>query len=177
MINRIIKYTVLILILSIFQTVFFGQFLFLRVKPDLLLVLIIAVAFFSDGPEGLYIGLACGVFRDLAMTDTFGFYTILSVLAAAVTGMFNKRIFKDNVFLFSMIVLGISAAYEIASCILNMIHDFISGSSPMSLYGYLYYIRDYSVMTVIMNFLVSLVMFYLIKLMFFRKSLGMKEFA
>lgn len=174
---RILKYALLIISIYIVQAVLLGQFGFLKTKPDVLLVLIIAAVFFSEDSEGIYVGLSIGVFRDLAATDTFGFYTILSLLAVLMAGLFNKRMFKDNVFLFAFIVLTISVPYEIMSCVLIMIHNFISGSAAVSIMGYLYYLQTYSAVAILMNCIVAFVMFFVVKIIFYRKSYKLKGYA
>jgi rod shape-determining protein MreD len=177
MIKRILTYALLIISIYLIQTVLTGQLGFLKAKPDILMVLVIAVAFFSEDMEGIYAGLACGAFRDLAMTDSFGFYTVLSLFAVLMTGLFNKRIFKDNAFLFALIVLTVSASVEIMSCILNAAHNFLSGDPAISLFGYLYGLKTYSIQTVLMNSLIAFVIFFIVKPALFGKSYRVKGYA
>jgi rod shape-determining protein MreD len=177
MISRILKYAALIMIIFIFQTVFFGQSGFLKAKPDILLILVVAAAFFSENAEGLIVGLAVGIFRDLATTDSFGFYTILSILAVLMTGLLNRRIFKDNVFLFALIALAVSVSYELMACLLNALHDIFAASRIMSLNEYAYFLKTYSISAVLMEFLIAFLMFFVVRTIFHRRSDKTKGYA
>jgi rod shape-determining protein MreD len=170
MISRILKYTLLVVIVYLIQAVIIGQFEFFRAKPDLFLIIIVAAAFFGDEFEGIAAGLAIGLFRDIMSTGSLGFYTLLGLCAALFTGLVSKKLVKNNAFVFAMVIVYVTAATEAAACILKALLDFVQRAGMLSIQEYIYYLRTYSLPMVAMNGVLAVIMYFIIKKILFSRT-------
>ena len=84
-------------ILFLLQTTVFGRMEFLAAKPNLLLILTVAIGFMQGKSEGLLTGFLCGILIDLFYGDMLGFYALLYMLAGYFSGRFAQIYFDEDV--------------------------------------------------------------------------------
>ncbi len=64
------------------------------ISPNLLIILIVSVAFFSGKTAGMLTGFFCGLLVDLFFSDILGFYSMVYMLTGYVCGIFQKKVLE-----------------------------------------------------------------------------------
>lgn len=67
-----------------------------RIIPDLILIMVISYGLLRGPDEGLFFGLAAGLFLDLVAGGVIGVQTLSKTIAGFSAGLLEKNIFKDN---------------------------------------------------------------------------------
>ncbi|NLY73703.1 MAG: rod shape-determining protein MreD [Firmicutes bacterium] len=67
-----------------------------RIIPDLILIMVISYGLLRGPDEGLFFGLAAGLFLDLVAGGAIGVQTLSKTIAGFSAGLLEKTIFKDN---------------------------------------------------------------------------------
>ncbi len=86
--------TVLILV---FQGSFLAFTLTGNIRPDLLLILVICLAFLWGEERGVVVGFIAGIFQDIFYGPALGFYTLSMLLPAYLAGLGSRVIYTDQV--------------------------------------------------------------------------------
>lgn len=76
--------------------------------PDMLLILVLSMAFMRGRRAGMIFGLICGILTDLVYMPFLGFSALFFVLAGYVAGSFYDVFFSENV----KIPMGMAAIGE-----------------------------------------------------------------
>lgn len=66
------------------------------IVPDLILIMVISYGLLRGPDEGLFFGLAAGLFLDLVAGGLIGVQTMSKSIAGFSAGLLEKTIFKDN---------------------------------------------------------------------------------
>ncbi len=66
------------------------------IVPDLILIMVISYGLLRGPDEGLFFGLAAGLFLDLVGGGLIGIQTLSKSIAGFSAGLLEKTIFKDN---------------------------------------------------------------------------------
>jgi rod shape-determining protein MreD len=66
------------------------------IVPDLILIMVISYGLLRGPDEGLFFGLAAGLFLDLIAGGLIGIQTLSKTIAGFSSGLLEKTIFKDN---------------------------------------------------------------------------------
>lgn len=104
--RSICKYLLIVLII-ILQATLFRYIAFLGVKPDALLILVIAFSLLNGTNEGIVLSLFGGILMDVLFNNAIGFVTISLLIVAYLTGLLGKNVFKENTFVaFVFVFLG-----------------------------------------------------------------------
>lgn len=82
------------------------------VKPNLLLIFIVAVALLKGNIEGATIGFFCGLVQDMAAGKVIGFYTLLGLYLGLAVGSVNKRLYRENILVITFFTFVSTVAYE-----------------------------------------------------------------
>lgn len=67
-----------------------------NIVPDLILIMVISYSLLRGSDEGLFFGLAAGLFLDLVAGGVIGIQTLAKATAGFSAGLLEKTIFKDN---------------------------------------------------------------------------------
>lgn len=67
-----------------------------NIVPDLILIMVISYSLLRGPDEGLFFGLAAGLFLDLVAGGVIGIQTLSKTIAGFTAGLLEKNIFKDN---------------------------------------------------------------------------------
>jgi len=89
-------FTFLAVITLIIQGSFFS-FIFVRsMVPDLLLIIVVCLAFVWGEKRGIVLGLICGFLQDIFFGPAIGFFTLAKMSAAFFSGFSSREIYKDQ---------------------------------------------------------------------------------
>jgi len=89
---------------------FFGG----AVMPDLLLVMVICLAFIQGEQKGMVLGLLAGLLQDLFFGPAIGFFGLAKMVTAYLVGLASREIYKDQ-------LIGLMVIVFIAT----FVHEFI----------------------------------------------------
>ncbi len=84
-------------LLFLLQSTVFGRMEFLAAKPNLMLILTVAIGFMQGKSEGLLTGFLCGLMIDLFYGGLLGFNALLYLLAGYFSGRFSQIYFDEDV--------------------------------------------------------------------------------
>ncbi|MFW0861209.1 MAG: rod shape-determining protein MreD [Dethiobacter sp.] len=109
-----------------------GSFLVLisptGVHPDLVLVVVVALALLSDSKRGALVGLVAGLMQDIVFGAPLGFFAFIKVLVGAMAGFLAEEINRDFVLAPMLLVLFFSLFNDLMPFILkeliNIPHSF-----------------------------------------------------
>lgn len=110
--RKILIYTLVLYVVLILQSTLINYFEIFGVKPNIVLVFIICVAMIRGGSEAAVVGLVAGLFQDILTATTLGGYAFLGLIVGAVLGGYNKRFYKDNIFMSIVFSFVITLVYE-----------------------------------------------------------------
>ncbi len=86
--------TVLILVL---QGSFLSFFLVDGIMPDLLLIMVICLAFIWGENRGVIVGFIAGMLQDFFFGPALGFFTLSKIIPAYLAGLASRGIYTDQV--------------------------------------------------------------------------------
>lgn len=86
----------LILVTFLVQAVVMPSFAVLGIKPNLLLILAVAVAVTYGSYAGLFVGAVGGVIQDIVFGRYIGLFTLAGALAGFLVGLVERRVFKEH---------------------------------------------------------------------------------
>lgn len=120
--NRIIHgtkknifFVLLFIALVVLQSTIIHRLAVYGVKPDLMLISIVAFALLGGPREGALAGFWAGCIQDLLFAKVFGFNILAKTVTGYLMGFTQKRFFKDNILvLIFTLFLG------------NLLHDVLS---------------------------------------------------
>lgn len=160
-----VGYIFIILFIFAIQTTFINAISIEGIKPNLLLVYVVIIAFLNGEYDGLFVGIVTGLFHDSFFAQYIGGNLFLYAIIGYITGIVCKDYFKGNVISPIIVTLFSTIAFGIGNFILNvMLHGFIN-------IGYYLFIRVLP--EVIYNCLFSFILFMIIS--FVRDRMGTKR--
>ncbi|MCX8129230.1 MAG: rod shape-determining protein MreD [Clostridia bacterium] len=110
--SKIFIYTITILIITIIQCTVLDYIRVYNVKPDLMIVFVIAVALLRGNVEGAAIGFVMGLLHDVISGKILGFYSLLGLYLGLIIGSVNKRLYRENFLVIIFFTFISSIAYE-----------------------------------------------------------------
>ncbi len=140
---------VLILVL---QGSFLAFFIIDGVMPDLLLILVVGLAFLWGEKRGAAAGFIAGMLQDFFFGPALGFFTLSKVIPAYLAGLMSRDIYKDQVIVPMVAVFFATLLHELISFFLVGLfwgHEF-----PM-----IYYLEQKFLPQAIYNFLLTLLIY------------------
>jgi rod shape-determining protein MreD len=76
----------------------FLSFYFTRGKtPDLLLIVVVCLAFLWGEKRGIVIGIIAGFLQDIFYGPALGFFVLAKMLAAYLAGLTSSEVYKDQI--------------------------------------------------------------------------------
>ncbi|MBT9171786.1 MAG: hypothetical protein DDT21_00159 [Syntrophomonadaceae bacterium] len=85
------------------------------VHPDILLLLVITLALFSDARRGALLGLAAGLLQDIVFAAPLGFFAFGKTLAGVLAGLLAREVHKDLLLSPVLVVMVLTVLVETAT--------------------------------------------------------------
>lgn len=103
------------------QTTFFRTFTIQGAVPDAVLVLVIFYAIFNGAHQGTIYGVICGLLEDLYLGRFIGMNAISKGITAFVIGRLQGNVFKENILVGVLGVIGGTLLNAVLLFILSLI--------------------------------------------------------
>lgn len=94
--KRFIITVMIVLLCFLFQTTVFQEFALAGEVPNLILIVVVSVAYMRGRKEGMYVGFASGLLIDLIYGDLVGMNAILYLLVGYFVGLCNEIYYRDE---------------------------------------------------------------------------------
>lgn len=104
---RVLITAVEILFCFLLQSSVFPKIALANVVPDLLMILVVTVAFTRGVFPGMFTGLAAGLLVDCCLGDVIGLYGILYMFIGFVNG-YTNRFYDSDDYIMPVALIGIS---------------------------------------------------------------------
>lgn len=99
----------LLIIITFFIQVFLGNFLGSSLlKPNLMIVITVFFALFTDRKFGFETGAVSGFLLDIFSVRFFGLNTILFALGGYLVGKYNNKFYRDSVITHAILTFAVS---------------------------------------------------------------------
>lgn len=108
MIKRTVSSFVLLIFLYLLQTTVMNRLAIGGIKPDLLIILVVIVAYRYGRIPGMFMGFFAGLLLDLAEADYVGYYAMFYTIAGYFSGFSNQLYFNE----YSVIPVFVTAAAD-----------------------------------------------------------------
>lgn len=99
----------LVLVTFLIQSVVMPSFAVSGIKPNLLLVLAVALAVTYGPYAGLFVGALGGGLQDIVFGRYIGLFTLAGALAGFLVGLVERRVFKEHLFMQVSLTFGAAA--------------------------------------------------------------------
>lgn len=109
---KIPAYTVCIIGILLLQSTVLDYIRIYNVKPNLIIVFTVSVAFLNGSIEGAIVGFFAGLAQDMATGKLIGFYALLGLYLGLAVGSINKKLYKDNIFVVIFFAFISTIVYE-----------------------------------------------------------------
>ena len=156
MIIRGIAALIQILLLYLMQTSIFTSFALAGVVPDLLIIIVVAIAFTRGSNKGMTAGFICGLLIDLTYSSFIGLFALMYMFIDFLTG-FAHKIYDENDYTLPVILISISEL--VYNLMYYVFFYFLSGRLNFGFYLYRFMIPK-----VIYTVLISLLLYRLFNL-------------
>jgi len=83
------------------------------IKPNFLLIYIIVYSLLNGSYEGAMIGFTAGFVQDLLTGKVIGIYALIGMLFGMAIGWSNKKIYKENFIVASLVIFIGTIVYEL----------------------------------------------------------------
>lgn len=114
-----LAYTIIFLLVLLFQVTVFSVYPLAGVTPDLLLVLVVLTGFFSGSRKGTYSGLGIGIVQDILLGNFLGVYTIVKMVIGALTGLLTRHLYKGDLIVPPLLVFLSTIIHELLVLLLS----------------------------------------------------------
>lgn len=152
--KRLIVYFLEIIICFVLQSSMFHYIALAGIMPNLLLILVVSIAYMRGSKEGLLVGFAGGLIVDLIFGELVGLYTLFYMLIGYFFGFVHKYYSEDD---YTLPLILISAG--------DLIYGFFYYVFEFLLRGrlnFLYYLRRFIVPEIIYTVAVSVFLYKLL---------------
>ncbi len=118
------------------------------VHPDLILVVVVALALLSDSRRGALVGLAAGLMQDIVFGAPLGFNAFIKVLVGAMAGFLAEEINRDFVLAPMLLVMFFSLFNDSLPFLLKEFADIRQSFSLLQ------YLQHFSPVRLVMHFFI-----------------------
>lgn len=87
---------IIIVLCFLLQTTVFQSIALAGEVPNLILIVVVAIAYMRGRKEGMYVGFASGLLIDLVYGDVIGMNAVLLVVIGYVVGICNEIYYRDE---------------------------------------------------------------------------------
>jgi len=126
------------------------------VKPDLILITVICLSFLSSSEEGVIVGFAGGLLKDLFSINILGTNALVKTIIGYISGIIRERIFYEH-----LLVIIIIATFFFT--LLNNILIYLLLNAFHSNYNFAIIARKYILLQALINCVISPFIFLAIK--------------
>jgi len=117
--------------------------LFGLVKPDMILILVIAYGLYHGYYKGAFLGLIAGLFMDVLSGGVIGIGALVKMAAGFSAGLLQKLIFKDNLLVPTLAVFLGTVIFESFNLLMHISFHanyrfsllFVSAIFPLAVYN------------------------------------------
>ncbi|MCR5684294.1 MAG: rod shape-determining protein MreD [Lachnospiraceae bacterium] len=156
MIIRTLAILVQALLLYLMQTSVFTAFELAGVVPDLMIILVVAVAYMRGSNKGMLAGTVCGLLMDLTYGKVIGLFALMYMFIGFISG-FAHKIYDESDYTIPVFLVGISEF--LYNLFYYVFFYFLEGRLNVG-----YYIFRFMIPRVIYTVLVSLLLYRLLNL-------------
>ena len=118
------------------------------IKPDLMLVVVISMAFYNDSEKGAIIGFAGGLLKDLFSVHFLGVNALVKTVVGYLSGVIRDRIFSYH-------LLWIVAIFTFGFSLVNNLIVYILLSALHSNYDFVHILSTVSLWQAVINACIS----------------------
>lgn len=126
----ILIYTTYILVFAILQVTVLPEVTFLKVRPDLTLVLAILTGYLFGRIDGLFLGLAAGFLRDVLAGRALGLGMLLLMYAALASHYLLRDFFRRKTWMGLVQIFLVTLLYELALVLLSWFFPMLPDQVP-----------------------------------------------
>jgi len=156
-------YALCILIIVVVQSTLLHYIKIHNVKPNLLIVFIVAVALMRGNIEGAAVGFFSGLLQDMLFGRIIGFYALLGMYLGLIVGSVYRRLYKENVLIVVFFTFVSTVVYEGLVYFFNSFGAIIDGQTDV-----LYAFKDVILPEAVYNSAVSIFMFIVVLKLHYR---------
>lgn len=137
------------------QSNFFTWFNIAGIMPNLYVILILFVGLFIKRKLGLVFGIAFGLYLDIVLGKTVGISALVLGAIGLIGEILSKNFSKDSRFIVTLMTMGTTAIYEIASYILTILRT----GATLEIFAFLKIL----LIEIIFNTLITIIIYPIIK--------------
>lgn len=158
------RVTAIILFLNlILQCTVFQYIAIMGVKPDTALVIVVSLGILMGARRGVTIGIAAGLLQDILFGSPLGVVTLSYMLIGYLAGENSTKVFKEHM----IVPLIFTVIATVMKYIILIFFGYALGVRPRLVL----YIKDYMLVELVYNCVVSIVIYKFLLLLFERKRL------
>jgi len=154
---KILVYALCILLIVVLQSTLLHYIKIYNVKPNLLIIFIVAVALLRGNIEGAVVGFFSGLLQDMLFGEIIGFYALLGMYLGLIVGSVYRRLYRENVLLVVFFTFVSTVVYEGLVYFLNLFKAIIDGQADI-----LFAVRDVILPEAVYNSVVSIFVYILV---------------
>ena len=145
---------IIIVLCFLMQTTVFQSIALAGKVPNLILIVVVAIAYMRGKKEGMYVGFASGLLIDFVYGDVIGMYAVLLVVIGYVVGICNEIYYRDELSVPIILIAISDFMFNFAYYVFNFL---LRGRLDV-----LYYIRRTILPEVVYTVLVAVVLYQLL---------------
>jgi len=153
-IKRIFICAIIILVCFLLETTIFQKLALASVIPNTLIIVTSSFGFMRGKKEGLLIGFACGLLRDIMCGNLIGFYALIYMLIGYANGFFKSVFYDEDI----KLPIALIAASELIYGLVVYVCLFMLKSD----FHFVYYLGHIIMPELIYTILVTIVLYQLI---------------
>ncbi|MBI2874378.1 MAG: rod shape-determining protein MreD [Firmicutes bacterium] len=128
--RKIVFLATLIVAGLIIQSGVFPLFSVNGIKPDLLLLLVIAFAVQRGGETGAVLGLVTGLIQDIVFGHVLGLFAGSKMVTGALAGLIGRRFFGENPLVLAALALLATVVHSISLLLLAGLSGILEPEGP-----------------------------------------------
>ena len=106
---RILLKGAIIVVALVIQLTLINSFTVLGVKPDFIMVVVVALSLLRGEKEGAITGFSFGLLQDIFSTSLLGIHALAKTVIGFICGIFKEKIFHEHILFIIPVVTFISS--------------------------------------------------------------------
>lgn len=155
--TKALIYALCISIIVLLQSTVFNYIEVFGIKPNLVIVFIVAVSLLRGSGEGMTVGFFAGLSQDLLFGRTIGLYALLGLYLGLGIGSLNRRLYRENYVVVIFFTFVSTVVYELVVYLSHGLRALFSGSLDI-----LYALRAVILPEAVYNSIVSIFLYILV---------------
>lgn len=153
-VKRIFICAMIILLCFLLETTIFQNLALASVIPNTLIIITSSFGFMRGKKEGLLIGFACGLLKDIMCGDLVGFYALVYMLIGYANGFFKSVFYDEDI----KLPLALIAASELLYSLIIYVCMFMLNSD----FNFGYYFGHIIMPELVYTILITIVLYQII---------------